>query len=150
MPTPSQSRSTDDAFGWAWPVGRSLLALLFLVSGLLKLAFHGPIAAAIAAKGLPAPEVAAWVVAIFEVAGAICVITGFRLFEAALALGAWSLLTAVLFHDFWHATGMEQQMQFANFLKNVSLFGAFLIVAREARRSPARLPQDARAPDRSA
>ena len=124
-----------DDWAWAWPTGRVLMALLFLVSGVLKLAFHDPIAGAIASKGVPLADVVAWAAALFEIAAALLLIFGVRLFETALALAAWCGLTALLFHQFWAATGMDQQNQFANFLKNVALVGALLIVARDARRS---------------
>ena len=120
---------------WAWPTGRVLIALLFLVSGGLKIAFHPPIAGAIASKGLPAADLVAWAAALFEIGAALLLVFGMRLFETALALAAWCTLTAVMFHQFWAATGMEQQNQFSNFLKNVALIGALLIVARDARRS---------------
>ena len=120
---------------WAWPTGRVLIGLLFLVSGGLKFAFHGPIAGAIASKGVPLADVVAWAAAIFEVGAALLFIFGIRLFETALALAFWCALTALIFHQFWAATGMQQQAELSNFLKNIALIGALLIVARDARRT---------------
>ena len=124
-------------WAWAWPAGRVLLALLFLISGALKLGFHAPIAGAIASKGVPAADLVAWLVAAFEIAAAVMLAFKIRLFETALALAAWCLLTALMFHAFWAATGVDQQNQFTNFLKNIALVGAFLIVAADARRAAA-------------
>ena len=124
-----------DDWRWAWPIGRALIALLFLVSGVLKIAFHAPIVGAIAASGLPVAELGAWMAAAFEIAAALCLAFGVRLFATALALAVWCALTALFFHQFWAATGFEQQNQFSNFLKNIALIGALLIVARDARRA---------------
>ena len=118
--------------GWAWPTGRVLMALLFLVSGLLKFAFALAIAGAIASKGLPGGLPLAYAIGAFEVIAAGLLIAGVRVFEVALALAAWSLLTALTFHQFWAATGMEQQNQMANFLKNIALVGGLLVIAYEA------------------
>ena len=130
----AEMRAVAGWYRWAWPTGRVLLALLFIVSGAAKFAFHAAIVGAIASKGVPAAEIVAWAVAIFEVAAGLALIFGVRLYEASLALAAWCLVTALMFHQFWAATGVEQQNQFANFLKNIALIGAFLIVAAEARR----------------
>ena len=124
-----------DIWQWAWPTGRVLIAMLFLVSGGLKIAFHAAIAGAIASKGLPGADLVAWAAALFEISAALLLVFGVWLFETALALALWCALTAVMFHQFWAATGIEQQNQFSNFLKNVALLGALLIVARDARRS---------------
>ena len=118
---------------WAWPTGRALIGLLFLVSGGLKFAFHGAIAGAVTSKGVPLADLVAWVAAMFEVGAALLFIFGIRLFETALALAFWCALTALMFHQFWAATGMQQQAEFSNFLKNIALIGALLIVARNAR-----------------
>ncbi len=85
------------------------------MSGALKLVFHGAISGVIAAKGAPMSEVVALLVGAFEVGGAVLLSTNIRLVEVSLALGAWSLLTAMMFHDFWNTVGMDQQMQLANF-----------------------------------
>ena len=124
-----------DTWQWAWPAGRVLIAILFLVSGGVKIVFHGAIAGAITYKGLPGADLVAWAAALFEIGAALLLMFGVRLFETALALALWCALTAVMFHKFWAANGIEQQNQFSNFLKNVALVGALLIVARDARRS---------------
>lgn len=118
---------------WNWMSisGRVLLAFLFLLSGLLKLAFHDPIAGAIASKGLPAADTIAWAVALFEVAAAVLLAFGVRLRETAIALALWCLVTGLMFHRFWAVQDpAAQQAELFNFLKNVALFGALLIVAR--------------------
>jgi putative oxidoreductase len=113
------------------------MAILFLVSGLLKLAFHAPIAGAIASKGLPAADLAAWGSALLEIGAAGALIIGRQVRPAALILAGWSVLTAVMFHDFWAYQGMEQQMQMSNFLKNIALVGGLLVIAHVASSAPA-------------
>ncbi|QYE36362.1 DoxX family protein [Polymorphobacter sp. PAMC 29334] len=123
-----------DDIAWAWPTGRILMALLFGISGLLKFAFHAPIAGAIASKGLPVPDLLAWGAALLECAGAAALVLGFRLRATAAVLAIWSLLTAILFHAFWAAQGMEQQTQLASFLKNIAIIGGLMVVAYAAPR----------------
>lgn len=149
MTTTTDSRTigpaNDATWHWAWLTGRVLLAILFVVSGLLKLAFHAPIAGAIASKGLPAADALAWGVAVFEIVAAGMLVFGVRLVETTVALAAWCLVTGLMFHQFWAVQDpMAQQAELFNFLKNLALVGGLLIVARTAAINAKRKRQDVR------
>jgi putative oxidoreductase len=68
-------------------LGRILIGLPFLVSGLGKLAAFGPTTAYISSVGLPLAPVG-WAIAVaFEVCGGVLLILGFRAREVASGLG---------------------------------------------------------------
>lgn len=102
--------------------GRSLLAGLFLISGVGKLSAFEATAGYMSSVGAPASLLPAVIAT--EVGGAIAVMLGFKTRLVSVLLAAFTLLTAVLFHaDF------GDQMQQIMFLKNVSIAGGFLILA---------------------
>lgn len=115
-------------------LGRHLLATLFLIMGLGKLAAAPATTAYMESIGLPG---ALLPLAVFvEIAGAIAVIIGWHTRIVSLVLAMFTLLTAALFHS-----NFGDQIELVMFLKNVSIAGGFLILAANG---PARYSIDAR------
>lgn len=104
-------------------LGRLLLAAIFLMSGLGKLADPAATAAYIASKGLPLPELAAWGASAVEVFGGLLLIAGFQTRLAALALAGFTVAAAVLFH-----AEFGDRNQMIHFLKNIAIVGGLLQV----------------------
>jgi putative oxidoreductase len=102
-------------------LGRVLLSLLFLVSGLGKLSSYAATAGYMASEGVPG--VLLPLVIATEVLGAIAIIAGWRTRVTAFLLAGFTLLTALLFHD-----NFGDQIQMIMFMKNVSIAGAFLLL----------------------
>ncbi len=102
---------------------RILLALLFIIAGLGKLADVSGFAGYMASGGVPA--FLAWPVIALEVLGGLAVLVGFQTRIAALALGGFSVLAGLLFHF-----DPADQMQMTMLLKNLGLGGGFLLLAQ--------------------
>lgn len=109
--------------------GRVLLALMFVYAGVSKLTNLGGTAGYIAAGGLPMADVLAPVVALFEVIAGLALAIGWHARWAALALGVFTLLASVLFHQFWAVPPEQQMIQQLMFLKNLAVTGGLFIVA---------------------
>ncbi len=108
-------------YSYAAPVGRLLISLIFLISGLGKISAYEATQGYMAAMGVPG--VLLWPTILFEVTFALAVIVGWKTRPAALGLAGFSIVTAVLFHA---DTG--NQMQFIMFMKNIGLAGGFLFL----------------------
>src|SRR2546423_1090968 len=80
-------------------VGRVLIAVLFLGSGLGKLADSAASLAEINKAGLPFPLLALYGAAFVEVGASLALLAGFRVKFAAAVLVPYTLLAAVLFHS---------------------------------------------------
>ena len=109
--------------------GRIGIAALFLPSGIAKLTSLGYTAGFIASKGLPGAPLLAGLSGGLEVACALAVLLGWRIRWAALALALFTLLAAVLFHDFWAAEGQQALFQRLSFFKNVGIAGGLFVLA---------------------
>ena len=111
------------------PVARILLALVFVLSGLMKLGDPAGTAAYIVSGGLPGWLV--WPTILVEVGGGLALAIGFQARFAGLALAGFSLLSGVLYHlvPSFAAEGMAAQTQITMFLKNVSMAGGMLMVS---------------------
>jgi putative oxidoreductase len=123
-------------------IGRVLLAAIFIVSGLGKLANPGATMGYIASIGLPLPGVALAGAIAVEVVGGLLIAVGLYSRVTALAMAAFSIATALLFHN-----ALSDQNQMIHFMKNISIAGGFLQIAAfgagafslDARRPAARL-----------
>jgi putative oxidoreductase len=109
-------------------VGRILLAVIFLISGFGKIPGFQGTAGYIASKGLPMPQVIAALTIVVELGGGILLAIGYKARWAALALAIFTLLAAILFHDFWAADAAQKMNQQINFLKNLAIAGGMLMV----------------------
>ena len=103
--------------------GRILIASLFLMAGVGKLGSgYTATQGYMEAMGVPGALLPA--VIALEIGGAVLVIAGFWTRTAALALAAFTLVSALLFHaDF------SEQLQQIMFLKNFAIAGGFLFLA---------------------
>ena len=110
-------------------VGRILIVILFALSGWEKLTGLEGTAGYIASKNLPMPMGLAVASGVVELAGAILVIVGYRARLGALALAIFTVLAAVLFHNYWTIEdAAARSMQYINFWKNVGLLGGLLMI----------------------
>lgn len=105
-------------------VGRLLIALIFIASGLGKIAAPGATQGYIAAVGLPLPMLSYLIAVLVELAGGILILIGYQVRITGLVLAAFTLATAVIFH-----TNFADQNQMIHFLKNVAIAGGLLQVA---------------------
>jgi len=121
-------------------VGRILISVIFLLSGIMKLAnFSGSVAFA-ASKGLPLANVMLAGALAVEILGALCLIAGFQTRIAALIMFLYLIPTTLIFQNFWVLQGaMRGDMQI-HFLKNLAIMGGLLMVAAYG---PGRLSVDA-------
>lgn len=108
-------------------IGRVLLAIIFVMSGLEKVMDLGATAAAIGGKDLPMPQVLAVAAAAVELGGGLLIIVGWQTRLASLALAIFCAVAAYFFHDFWHyPPGVEHTDNMIHFMKNVSMIGGLL------------------------
>ena len=102
-------------------VGRVMIAAIFILSGLSKLAAPAATIAYIASAGLPLPAAALAGAVVVEVIGGLVLISGYRVRTVAAVLAVFSLVTALFFHN-----NFADQNQFIHFFKNVAMAGGLL------------------------
>ncbi|MDE8651263.1 DoxX family protein [Novosphingobium album (ex Liu et al. 2023)] len=103
--------------------GRVLIATIFLLSGLSKIADPAGSIGYIASAGLPLPTLALAGAIAVEVLGGIALAIGYRTRIVALVIAAFSVATAVFFH-----AALGDQNQFIHFFKNLAIAGGLLNV----------------------
>lgn len=100
-------------------IGRIMLALLFIVSGAMKLADISSTTAFMASADLPTSL--ALPTALLEIIGGLMIMFGIFTRLSSLAFAAFCLLTALLFHR-----ETADPVQAAAALKNIAIAGGFL------------------------
>lgn len=109
-------------------LGRVLLALIFLLSGINKIGAFAGTAGWMASKGLPMAEALLAVTIIIEVGAAIMIMIGWKARLGALALLLWMVPVTFIFHNFWAMPADQQQIQMIMFLKNLAMMGGMLLI----------------------
>jgi len=115
-------------------VARIMLAVMFLLAGFGKLGNMDGFAGYMASGGIPAAL--AWPVVAFEIIVPLALLVGYQTRLAALALGGFTLMAAIMFHFV-----PADQLQMTMFLKNVAIAGGLLLLVAEG---PGALSLDAR------
>jgi putative oxidoreductase len=108
-------------------VGRILLALIFIMSGFGKITGYDGTAQYMATK-LPMVAVLLPLTILTELGGGILLVVGFKARWVGLLLAGFTLLAAILFHDYWNADAAHRMGQYLNFWKNVTITGGMLMV----------------------
>lgn len=103
----------------AAPLGRLLMALIFILGGVSKLGALAGTAAYMQSMGVPG--VLALPAALFELGGGLAILVGWQTRIVALLLAGFSILTAAIFHS-----DFADQMMTIMFMKNLAMAGGFL------------------------
>ncbi|MCS3898213.1 putative oxidoreductase [Bradyrhizobium japonicum USDA 38] len=130
MPTSTRSAETagpPDA--WVLLFARVAVAPLFLYSGVGKV-----LAFAVTAGRLPGGAdglgavLAAGAIAV-ELGGGMALLLGLLSRQAAAVLFPFTVAATLMFHNFWAVPEAQVVMQTINFLKNLGLLGALVLIA---------------------
>ncbi len=126
-------------------LGRVLLVLIFIFSGVSKLLDISGTAAMIAAKvtlpaalaglaaqaeattGMQTPQLLTILYAAGEIIAGLMIAFNFGTRLAALALILLTIAATYYFHDFWNQAGPERIGNMAHALKNLSIVGGLLV-----------------------
>ena len=120
----AEGSEADYRAAYAAAAGRILLAAIFILSGIRKVADPASALGYISSVGLPFPEVGLGIAILVEIVGGIALILGYRTKLVATALALFSVATAVFFHS-----ALGDQNQFIHFFKNIAMAGGLLQVA---------------------
>jgi putative oxidoreductase len=104
-------------------LGRVLLGLIFVMSGMTKITGFEATQQQMAAQGMPLTAVFLVGAIIVEVLGGLSVILGLWARAGATALFLFLIPATLIFH-----TDFSQQTQMIMFLKNLSIMGGLLLV----------------------
>ena len=102
-------------------IGRVLIALLFVPSGLHKLGTYQETVGHIAHQGLPLPILGYVIAVVAELPLALLLLIGLWTRPIAALLALYTLATAVFFHNH-----LAEQAQAVNFFKNLAITGGLL------------------------
>lgn len=103
------------------PLGRLMLALIFILAGVGKIMDLAGTSAYMEAMGVSSTLL--WPTILLEILGGIAILLGYKTGLAALALAFFSVATAVLFHN-----DFSEKMQIILFLKNIAMAGGLLLL----------------------
>src|SRR5215203_5315852 len=125
----------------AYMLGRILLSLVFVVTGIQKLMDIRPIADMVAATKIPIPEeivpylggipkyqALAYLIAAIELICGLMVLIGLKARWGALVLIVFTAATITLVHHFWDMSGEAFTSNLTQALKNLSIMGGLLLV----------------------
>lgn len=118
-------------------IARILLSFMFIFAGFGKVTDPAATAGMIAGAGLPASTALTYLAGLFELATGIAVLVGFQVRIVGWLLAVFCVFTGVIFHlptvnvpDFpAAANGWINGLNFVNFLKNITLAGAYIMLA---------------------
>ena len=104
------------------PLGRIMLALIFILAGIGKIADPAGNMSFMQSAGVPG--LLLWPTIALEVLGGLAIAVGFKTRYAAFALAVFSVAAAFIFHR-----NFGDQMQMIMFLKNIAMAGGLLLLA---------------------
>lgn len=115
-------------------VGRILMSVIFIVSGIGKITGFHAYLGMMGARGIPLPAAALVIVIIIELAGGLMLLAGIEARWTAIVLFVYLIPISIVMHNFWGAPADQRIMQEVNFLKNIAIMGGLLAFAGRERR----------------
>jgi len=118
-------------------LGRILLASLFVLGGINKLATYGETAAAMDGVGLVPSALLLPATIALELGAGLALAIGARFAaSSALALAVFTIATNVVFHRFWDMSGDIRDLELSLFFKNIAIAGGLLFAVGVLWRGP--------------
>lgn len=105
-------------------LGRTLMALLFILAGLAKIVDSKPVLDQMQAFSVPTALFPA--VVALELGGGLALLLGWRLREVAGALGIFCILAAFIFHH-----DLADKVERSIFFKDLAIAGGLLLLAAQ-------------------
>lgn len=102
-------------------IGRILIAVIFILSGVGKLGAPAATQGYIASVGLPLPLLGYVLAVLVELGGGLLLLVGFRTRAVAAVLALFTVAAALFFHSH-----LADQNQFIHFVKNIMITGGLL------------------------
>ena len=110
-------------------IARIALAVLFLWSGVVKVLGYAGFVGYLHAKGVLFAEIGAPIATGIEVIGGLLLVVGFLIRPLAIVMAGYTVIAAVLGHDFWNAVDPAMQRDMViHFWKNIGIAGGFLLL----------------------
>jgi len=110
-------------------IGRLLISDIYLTSGYAKIVDWSGNVAYMSRHHLPMVPLLLAAAAFIEIAGSICLVTGYQARWAAFVMFGYTAIMTVLLHNYWAFTGDIAGIQETHFRKNLAIMGGLLMVA---------------------
>lgn len=111
------------------PAGRLLLALYFLLPGIMKFTSWGPSLDYMQFHNIPFPEAGLLVAGLSNIIGAVLLASNRYVRLTAIGFVAYTLIVNFNLHDFWTMEGDAAQREMQNFIKNLGIVAGLLVLA---------------------
>jgi len=109
--------------------GRILLALYFLIPGIMKFVSWDMHVGLMEKHNMPFVPVLLAAAGVFQIVAAILLIANRYTAIVALMLAGLVLVINVNLHDFWNLAGLEGAHEMQNFIKNLGIFAGLLLLS---------------------
>ena len=110
--------------------GRGLLALYFLLPGVMKFIQWDMHVALMETHGMAMAPLLLAVAGVTQVGASVCLFLNKQVVICALGLAAMVLLINLNLHDFWNVyEGVDTEHETQNFFKNMGIFAGLLLLA---------------------
>ena len=109
-------------------LGRVFLAAIFVHSGVDKVFNYDATVKAMAARGMPLPELLVIPAIVLLLAGSVMLLLGWKARWGAAALIVFTIPATLYFHNFWDYPQAQFRNQFHHFFKNLAILGGLLMV----------------------
>ena len=113
--------------------GRVLLALYFLLPGIMKFVSWDMHVALMEKHQMLMVPVLLATAGVFQIGAAIALVLNRYTYVVSLLLAMLVLTINVNLHDFWNYTGVEGAHEMQNFVKNLGILAGLLVLAGHAR-----------------
>ncbi|MFB6216796.1 MAG: DoxX family membrane protein [Candidatus Aenigmatarchaeota archaeon] len=116
------------AYEIALLIGRVLFGGYFAFSGINHFLNANSLTGWVESKGVPRAELAVYLSGLMLLAGGLGIAAGAYPVISIALVGVFLAVVTPWFHDYWNMEGEDRQSHQTNFLKNMALFGALLVM----------------------
>ena len=109
--------------------GRLMITYIFATSGIAKVFSWSSNVQYMGTRHLPMIPVLLAIAMVIELAGSVCLITGYQVRIAAFVMFLYTAVLTVLFHNYWSASAAMAGIQETHFRKNLAIMSGLLMLA---------------------